>query len=308
MPYAVKRIQKIKDGERKLVHYTSAANAIKIINSGEIWMRNSMCMADFSEVQHGHDNLIDFFTDDGRKQRFFDALNNCHDGVAQEAIKLFDDHWNSISTNTFITCVSEHDPISEDAHGRLSMWRAFGKGEVGVAFVLNTEAFLSESDVLKAYSSPVSYLTRGEFGDAMQSVIAGIERGQEFLKCTPRDQILSFTFNMLLFATTCSKHPGFLEEQEWRIIHLPDQHPSTVLKKSIETVGGIPQIVYKIPLQDIPDQGFVGAEIPKLVNKVIIGPSEFDVAVYSALELALGANGVENPGSVIGFSSIPLRG
>ena len=39
----------------RFVHYTSADAALKIIGSKRVWMRNTTCMADYREVQHGYE-------------------------------------------------------------------------------------------------------------------------------------------------------------------------------------------------------------------------------------------------------------
>ena len=52
----------------------------------------------------------------------------------------------------------------EDQHGRLSMWRAYGGvGRSGRHRSGSNWVFKSETDALGAYSSPVAYLTPGEF-------------------------------------------------------------------------------------------------------------------------------------------------
>src|SRR4051812_4792419 len=44
-----------KAGEQifRCAHYTSAEAALSIIKTKRIWMRNTTCMADYREVQHG---------------------------------------------------------------------------------------------------------------------------------------------------------------------------------------------------------------------------------------------------------------
>src|SRR5713101_8126431 len=68
MPYAGKRrdelygnvatsgAAEVKDYAR-FVHYTSAEAALKIIKSKRLWMRNTTCMSDYSEVLHGFEIL-----------------------------------------------------------------------------------------------------------------------------------------------------------------------------------------------------------------------------------------------------------
>jgi hypothetical protein len=60
---------------------------------------------------------------------------------------------------------------------------------------------------------------------------------------------------MLAFAVLCTKHPGFAEEAEWRVIHCPWWENSPHLLKETELIQGVPQPVYKIALEDIPEKG-----------------------------------------------------
>ena len=53
---------------------------------------------------------------------------------------------------------------------------------------------------------------------------------------------------MLVTAVTCWKHEGFQEEREWRVIYAPQRSPSSLMESSLEVIGGIPQIIYKLPL------------------------------------------------------------
>jgi hypothetical protein len=99
-------------------------------------MRNTTCMSDYSEVQHGFQILLKFFSDNSRKKAFTDALDECSRDSGTEAISLFDQWWSDIEFNTYITSISEHDD-KENFHGRLSMWRAFGTSTTRVAIVFN---------------------------------------------------------------------------------------------------------------------------------------------------------------------------
>jgi hypothetical protein len=120
MPYAKARRDEIVARKGRFVHYTLAENAMKIIRSRKLWMRNAKCMNDYMEVSHGHELLVQFFQDRDRKEMFFEALKPCGNEVAQTAIKLFDLWWQKLEFNTFISSISEHEP-DEDSHGRLSM-------------------------------------------------------------------------------------------------------------------------------------------------------------------------------------------
>ena len=124
-PYAHRKRKEVIDRNGRFVHYTSADSALKIINNKCIWMRNTTCMTDYREVHHGYDALRRWFADASNRQAFSTALNGCSAGIAEEAIAQFDQALQSTQLQTYITSISEHD-AREDAHVRLSMWRAFG--------------------------------------------------------------------------------------------------------------------------------------------------------------------------------------
>ena len=79
MPYARRQRDGLYDSGAKpaarFVHYTSAEAALKIIESKRVWMRNTTCMADYREVQHGFEILQRFFSDEKIKKEFYAALD-----------------------------------------------------------------------------------------------------------------------------------------------------------------------------------------------------------------------------------------
>ena len=53
MPYATARREQVWKRNGQFVHYTSAENAISIIQSKFMWMRNAQCMTDYAELVTG---------------------------------------------------------------------------------------------------------------------------------------------------------------------------------------------------------------------------------------------------------------
>ncbi len=53
MPQYLRRIGDARQNEKRMVHYTSAANAINILKSKEFWLRSVRRMDDFTEVRYG---------------------------------------------------------------------------------------------------------------------------------------------------------------------------------------------------------------------------------------------------------------
>jgi hypothetical protein len=113
----------------RFVHYTRAEAALGIIDTKRLWLRNTKAMIDYQEVLYGHSLLTTWFNAGNNRESFIQVFDEIHPGAALTAINSFDDTWNrhdiGAQTQTYIGSVSEHD-ASEDEHGRLSMWRAFG--------------------------------------------------------------------------------------------------------------------------------------------------------------------------------------
>ena len=188
----------------RFVHYTSADAALNIIKTKRIWMRNTTCMSDYREVKHGFDLLNVYLTKDGKEKAFVDALELCHAGVATEAFGLFRQWWQSVQLNSFITSISEHDS-KEDMNGRLSMWRAFGGGNVArVAIVLKLPWSSDVGDELKLMFSPVEYLTMDDVDNQLDTVVENVKSRCDFLKSVDRSMVRGAIFNMVLCRVLCS--------------------------------------------------------------------------------------------------------
>ena len=190
------------------------------------------------------------------------------------------------------------------------MWRAYG-GQAGVALVLNGGVMFRESHVLAAYSSPVAYLTPDAFAAEFARIAEAMIAEADYIRTLDRETIKNHAFNMLRFAVLCTKHPGFHEEREWRVVASPAMYPSELLSSSVEVVRGIPQTVLKINLQNHPDQGLTGLALPELLSRIIIGPCEFPLVVLKAFRQLLTAAGVPEPESkifVIRYSAAAPRG
>jgi hypothetical protein len=290
----------------RFVHYTSAEAALNIIKTKRIWMRNATCMADYREVQHGFDIFNKFFSDTSKRDRFIAALDASAQGAALEAIRAFNEQWNSIRFDTYIASVSEHDR-SEDLHGRLSMWRAFGGSSARVAIAFNIRWFSGVSGLLNMLFSPVAYLTEDRVQLLLEQVIQNVGDNRGFLKSCGHQVVVGWVFTILLSGVTCLKHEGFLEEREWRAIYSPRRRPSTMMGHSMETIGGIPQMVCKIPLDVGVSPGLSHLDFAQIFDRLIIGPSQYSWPMVEAFSEALTGAGVPNAANKVCISGIPIR-
>jgi Protein of unknown function (DUF2971) len=234
-PYAYTKQNAVRQDNIRFVHYTNADAAMAILNSKTMWMRKTSCMNDYMEVEHGLECLFAAYQGEkGRKFRV--SLDNIYDGISNEIGKVFDGWVPHFRTDSYVMCVSEHDN-AEDRLGRLSMWRAYSE-TTGVALVLNNTAFLGPSGSLKVYASPVAYLDDEQFGDELGRIADAIDANQDAVAAFGRDTVTSWVFTAFKFAALCTKHPGFIEEREWRVVYFPKLEKSEHLIKRVETIRG----------------------------------------------------------------------
>ena len=312
-PEAIRQREKIgfsKDGDViRLVHYTSADAAMKIIQNKSMWMRNATCMSDFLEVQHGFGMLSSFFNspeNSAASKAFTDALDNCHAGISPRVIEMVNNWANFFRYDTYITSISEHH-TSEDEHGRLSMWRAYG-GSCGVAIVFKVPYSAADVYKLGLTFSPVAYLSEARAHEILREITSNVVKNVELLKSMDPNSVASRAAFSLIVGAICCKHPGFAEELEWRMIYMPTFYrptaeQSNLMKPLIETIRGVPQFVYPIPLNG--EGGLADLKFAGLFDGLIIGPTQYPLAMDRAFRKALLDAGCESP--KIRQSMIPLR-
>ncbi|MGB4066398.1 MAG: DUF2971 domain-containing protein [Nitrospira sp.] len=303
-PHIEHEKREVMDSGCRFAYYTTADTATKILESKQIWLRNTAVMNDYSEVEYGFNCLnCAYKTEPGIN--FNTALNTCFPGLDDEVKELFNGWLPIIREDTYVTCVSEHLP-DEDQHGRLSMWRAYGCG-TGVALVINGAVMFGNTQVLKVFSSPVAYERPNTVADQLNKIAKNISNDVDFLRSVGRDVMKNSVFNMFLFGILCTKHPGFHEEREWRAIASPKIYPTPHCTSAIEVIYGTPQRVLKLDLKDHQAKGLVGLAIPELIERIIIGPCQFPAIIRAAFLELLQEAGVPDAAKRIIISDIPLR-
>lgn len=186
------------------------------------------------------------------------------------------------------------------------MWRAYG-GDTNVAFVFKSKAFLADSTTLTAYLSPALYKDIEGFKPEFLKVVEQLESNFELLQEIGPKKVMELLTTSLHFAALSTKHPGFSEEKEWRVIHSPTLTPSDKIEYQIKTIQGVPQKIYKLKLTKYLDDGLVNFTLSEILEKIIIGPTENPFLIYEALSLALEKKGVPDPWEKVIISEIPLR-
>jgi hypothetical protein len=141
----------------------------------------------------------------------------------------------------------------------------------------------------------------------MSKVIENIGANIDFLRSLDRQRIVNIVFEALRMGVVCLKHEGFREEREWRAVYSPQLRPSALVDSSTEIVGGIPQRVYKVPLDAKVDPVLADLELARIFDRLIVGPSPYPWVMYEALAAALAKIGVPEAASRVVTSGIPIR-
>jgi hypothetical protein len=229
-------------------------------------------------------------------------MNACFPGLAESEIDKFHSNIDVLEKRTYITCLSEYCP-PDQRDGRLSMWRAYG-GKAGVALIFDSEKLLSPT-VPNILTSPVAYLNDDLFGEELTKLINGIEANQQFVKEQPASRVANYFGDALKFAALATKHCGFLEEQEWRIIAAPPVEAHDALEECVESIRGIPQKIQKLKLREISINGSKSRGIADFLHAIVIGRCDFPDIVEDALVKLLNERDLKHPTMI--KSAIPLR-
>jgi hypothetical protein len=311
MPHALKQMEAIYQGtpgqtHARFVHYTTAEAALSIIRTKRFWLRNTNCMSDYREVQHGFDIFNRYFSDVGKREAFFAAFDACAPGVAAEAFAVFNNWWEYLRLNTYIACVSEHQD-SENVNGRLSMWRAFGGSGTRVAIVLRFPYISISGASLALTFSPVAYLSESAAHSVIDQVIANVGENRDYLRMFARDVLVRAVFQMFASGIVCLKHAGFHEELEWRAIYTPKVWSSPIMESSIEVVAGVPQLIYKAPFDGSASPLVADLDFARVFDRLIVGPTPYPWPIRGAFVDALTASGVPDAETRVSASDIPIR-
>lgn len=311
--YLNNNVKRVLDNKQKFVHYTTAECAKSIIENQEIWLRNVTCMNDYQEINYGRKLLINLFS----RPYIQNYLNNIIKAIdpnknINDFFHICNNYIMNLEQKTYIFCLSEHDK-DEDKIGRLSMWRGYSNMS-GTALVLNSH-FLNYETLIKNYiflCIPVIYSDK----QYILNLVRILRNLRKYISLMKKYDI-SKLFNMLSIVFCCNiislKHRGFKEEREWRIFlsYFSDEKKYSInendrninIKREIETIRGIPQIIYKIPLEQFI---FISNDDNCLLDKIIIGPTNSASVLFETFRELLSKK-ITNPEKYIDISDIPFR-
>lgn len=300
-PGLIEETLAVVNKKKRFVYYTSADTAMKVLRNQELWFRNATVMNDYSEISYGLDLIRSVFSEE-EGARFRVAVEDIYPGTIQKAGELLSGWEHDWRLETYIACVSVHNP-EEDRQGRLSMWRAYGN----TALVVNNSPMTAVTDLLAVFSIPVLYLSEKGLSDYLSKITDAIRINQTYLHGLGQETLVTYIHNMLFRFAIATKHPGFAEEKEWRLFYRPTERVSLGMTEETVVLSGVPQKIYKLRLADEPENGLHGADVPTLLDRIIVGPTEFPYVSYQAFAGVLSELGVENATEKVVLSDIPLR-
>ncbi len=290
-----------------LAHYTSLDVLEKILTTEEIWFSNPLFMNDLEEVRFGvlhgaratkeNEIIRSALQTEARHKTFTEAFD--HFIAYFEREHLLD---------TYVFCLSEHAP--EDKDGLLSMWRGYGGNGKGVALVFDASQ-LGATESSPLIIAEVHYASQDErlgWFDKIALTLAKILTENHI----PDDKIYlasSAIFERIKLFALFSKHHGFKEENEWRVVYLSDRDIDGKLKSMqhylIGPRGVEPKLRYKIaPIEGVTSPDF---SFDKILAKIILGPSTSSPLAIRSVERMLDVIGKPELKERLIASSIPLR-
>ena len=290
-----------------LAHYTSIQVMESILKNGEVWFANPLFMNDLQEMRFGLNEGTRFFSD-------IELLKKAGGNVPRAEIlqRSYFHYFNHFDANeafdTYIFCLAEHDPSDND--GLLSMWRGYGEHGNGAAIVFDPTK-VTEVPTSPLIVSKVAYLRDEERIAQVQSSLTSWVELTASLDL-PDDKLHLAThaaFWLVKSLALVTKHSGFSEEKEWRIIYYPDRDTAGALKPflgyHIGNRGVEPKLKYKIG--HIANVSAPDLALERIVERIILGPSLSTPLALRSVQRML--DGIQKPQykPLLRTSAIPLR-
>jgi len=256
-----------------LAHYTSIEAFESILASNEIWFSNPLYMNDWEELRFG-------MSDCAQELLFHDGIKNACNGEDGHGklIRAFDyflgEFEKKHAFDTYVYCLANHDP--DDHDGRLSMWRGYGANGSGVALVF-------KSSVIPLADEPLFMIDRVEYATTPQRrewIRDRLDRLTQAFdgNALAEDEVILVAHEWverIKIFSLFSKHHGFREEDEWRVVYMAERDKGGLLKAmlgyAITSRGVVPKL--KVPLAPVPGVPSDGISLENLIERIILGPT-----------------------------------
>jgi hypothetical protein len=289
-----------------LAHYTSLEAVEKILTTDQLWFSNPLLMNDHEEVGWGIRTASSVLQTD---VALLDALSTDKENLFISYFLWEIENYGKVHLfDTYVFCLSEFDGSNDD--GRLSMWRGYGGYGAGAAIVFNPQ---------RINATPYSPLIFGkvQYGSSAERFgwISGlVNRLTELFRIytfTPEEtrNLASRTFERIKLAALFSKHEGFAEEREWRVVYMRERDHNNAFVGFFDYIigpnGMEPKL--KFPVQPIEAVTSADLSLEKLIDRIVLGPSRASGLAEDTAKRMLSRAGKAALVPRLKASQIPLR-
>jgi hypothetical protein len=290
-----------------LAHYTSIQVMEKILQSNEVWFSNPLFMNDLQELRFGVSEGTRLFFD-VEFQKYV-AGSDARAALFQQALlHFYQEFERQDAFDTYVFCLSEHHRDNFD--GLLSMWRGYGQHGNGVALVFDAGAIaIVPTSPLMVWR--VRYLSDS---DRLRELNEMQNRWADILKQAnlPDDKLYiaaHAAFSAIKTHALTTKHIGFAEEAEWRVVYTPERDRTGLLKNfldyNIGERGVEPKLKYR--LGHIAGVSAPDLTLERILERIVLGPSLSSPLARRSVERMLEKIGRPDFKTRLHPSGIPLR-
>lgn len=290
-----------------LAHYTSIQTFERIVTEEQFWFSNPLFMNDLEELKFGmNEGAAELHRSDAIRNACGTRKN--HEKLLSSFDYLFNDFDSKHVLNTYLLCFSEH--TAEDNDGLLSMWRGYGNGGAGAAIVIDTGK-INATPGSPLIVGKVHYGTKAERFAWINQKITDLANIIAVHAKTEDDFFNAAWawFQRLKSFALFSKHYGFHEEREWRVVYMSDRDKDQKFKQffgHIATNRGMePKL--KLPIKPIPALASEDISLEKLISRIILGPSIASALGVNSLKQMLRNIDREFLAERVVASDIPFR-
>lgn len=290
-----------------LAHYTTLQIGESILNKKQFWLSNPLYMNDFEELAFGFregNKLVAASTELRAaiaNDDIYDRFRFTYDSYA----KKFEDEE---ALDVFIGCFCKHEP--DDTDGALSMWRGYGHDGKGLALIFDT----SKIDPPKSSAlilAPIHYASSEDRIEYLRSRIVFYceilkEIAWEISNIHLAAHIL---FERIKMYALFTKHIGFQEEREWRILYSPSRDQLGALKSMVSYYNGPRGIEPKMFMEIGAIEGVTSAsfDFDNLIKTILLGPNGASVLAETSFKRMLNLTEKQHLVNNVRSSRIPYR-
>lgn len=290
-----------------LAHYTSVATFDQIVSNDEIWLSNPLYMNDLEELRFGMNEGAVIFRSHKKLQGALRTKEN-HLNLVQKFDFLFNKFDREHAFDIYILCLSEHEKSDND--GVLSMWRGYGANAGGLAIVFDTNKF-EENNESPFILGKVKYGSVSDRCQWIEEKIDDISECIDSYQLTDSD-IFSIAHNFierLKIFSLFTKHIGFHEEKEWRIVYMKERDYNKtltgMLSYAVGQRGAEPKL--KVKISSISGILQNDLSLETIVERVILGPTTATTLAAKSIQRMLEEQGKAQMADRLIPSTIPFR-